>query len=306
MRKNRLYVTIYLLICVLCICSVSSFAAEKLSPEEDYKVRNFLYEGADLLAKNETARALARFNSAKKIAPENPQCYYWIALAYSDLQNFGVAAKNAETAVLLDKDYSTAWLLWGQCLLFQSKIEDAAKKLDKAFVLEPDNYLIPFNLGRCYYYGFEGKQKKKSIQYFRKAWQLNPDFTPARFMMGCAELDEELYPLAIVSFKTVIKRDPMNEQAHFRLGLAYRYSKEIANARNEFNQALAINPQDYEAHLQLGHIYIIETPSRERALKHFNAFLQYAPADHPWRQRIANLLKRDQERNTRRRSAPVQ
>lgn len=287
---------------IICVCFLGSdvFAAEKITPEEDFKMRNFIYEGAGFLAQGQTARALARFTAAQKINPENPECYYWLALTYSDLQNFGVAAKNAETAVTLDPKMVKGWLLWGQCLLYQNKYEDAKSKLERAFRLEPNNYLAAFNLGRCLYYGFDGKQKSLALRFFRRAWELNENFVPARYYAGCIQLESDMLPLAIVSFRWVISKEPRNIDAHYRLGVAYRKDNHIAKAENEFMEVLAIDPDNYESHLQLGHIYLIEKPSREKAIKHFNAFLRLAPADHSWRERINNLLERDRERQKRR------
>ncbi len=276
-------------------CSGLTISAEKLSPEDEFKARNFIYEGADFLARNQTARALARFTSAKKIDPENPEVYYWLGLTYSDLQNYGVAAKNAETAVTLNPQMVKGWMLWGQCLLFQNKYDDAKDKLERAFRLDPNNYLAAFNLGRCFYYGFKGEQKSLALKFFQRAWELNEDFVPARYYAGCIQLESGMLPLAIVSLRWVITREPRNTEAHYRLGLAYRKDNHITKAENEFSEALALNPNHYESHLQLGHIYLIEKPSREKAIKHFNEFLRLAPQDHPWRERINSLLERDQE-----------
>lgn len=300
--------TVFLVLITVCLAYSYSglsgvHAAEQLSSDDDYQMRKFIYEGSELLAAGETARALARFNSAKKIAPENPDCYYWIALAYSDLQNFGMAAKNAETAVGLNDSQAKNWLLWGQSLLYDGKYEDAAQKLAKAFQLEPENYLAAFNLGRCYYYGFQKESQRLNIatRFFQKALDLNPDFVPARYYLGCVQLDAGQLLLAITSLRWVIARDPQNIDAYYRLGLAYRRDNHIAQAEKAFMDVLSIDPGHYESRLQLGHIYLIDKPSRENAIKNFNAFLELAPANHPWRTRIEDLLKRDQKLEAKRR-----
>lgn len=277
------------------------WAAQSLSDEDDFKLRNFLYEGAEFLAAGETARALARFNSAKRIDPENAECYYWIALAYSDLQNYGVAARNAETAVSLNPEMARGWLIWGQALLFEGKYEEARERLEKAFRLEPNNHLAAFNLGRCFYYGYDGEKRSLAMRFFQRAWELNEDFVPARYYIGCIQLEMGQLPLAIVSLRWVVTREPRNAAAHYRLGLAYRQDNHIARAENEFLEALAVDAGDYESHLQLGHIYLIEKPSRDKALQHFGEFLRLAPPEHSWRERIANLLARDREREEARR-----
>lgn len=270
-------------------------AGEVLTPEQDFQMRKFIYEGSELLAAGETARALARFKSAQKIAPANPDCYYWIALAYSDLQNFGMAAKNAETAVGLNDNQGKNWLLWGQSLLYDGRYEDAVKKLSKAFQLEPENYLAAFNLGRCYYHGFKNDDQHlvTAARFMKKALELNNDYIPARYYLGCIYLDSGQLQLAQTYFNLVISRDPQNVDAHYRLGLAYRKDNHIAQAEREFQEALAIDPAHYESHLQLGHIYLFDKPNREKAIQHFTAFLESAPQDHPRREGVEKLLSRD-------------
>ncbi len=284
----------------ICLCLVLVFFAvpycRALDSQTKYKVDNFIYEGSRLLAKNEKARALARFKSALKLDPENAACYFWIGLSYSDLQNYGIAAKNAEAAVSLDPKLSDAWLLWGQSLMYEEKYADAVQKLAKAFRLNPDNYLAAYNIGRCYYYGFEGKKKVLARKFFRKAWELNDKFVPSRYYQGLCELDENLLPLAVVSFNWVIENDPNNIPARFDLAATYRKDSHVDRAEKELLNILAINPELYEAHLQLGHIYMIDKPSRKKALYHLNRFVELAPTDHEWMGKVKALLQKDKDR----------
>ncbi len=289
--KNCIVVVVLLLLC-------SALPLRALDESTQYKVDNFIYEGAQLLAQNEKARALARFKSALKLDPENANCYFWIGLSYSDLKNYGIAAKNAEAAVSLDAKFADAWLLWGQSLMYEKKYPEAVQKLAKAFRLNPDSYLAAYNIGRCYYYGFEGTKKVLARKFFRKAWELNDKFVPARYYQGLCELDEMLLPLAIVSFQWVIENDPQNIPAMYDLAVAYRKDSHVARAEDMLLKILMLDSQQYEAHLQLGHIYMIDKPSREKALYHLNRFIELAPADHGWMEKVKSLLQRDKERRS--------
>lgn len=286
-------VLIFLLIISATLSSVKS---AELSKETQHKVKQILYEGAGFLAAKDTPKALARFKSALKLNPENPECFYWIGLAYSDLNNYGQAAKEAKAAISLNPRMSKAWLLWGQSLLFDGKYEEAEEKLQKALRFNRRNYITAFNLGRCYYYGFEGKKKMDALNYFKLARELNPNFITARYYEGLCYLDENMLQLAITSFRIVLQANPQNTDTLIRLGMAYRKNGHIARAEREFTLALQTDPENYEAHLQLGHIYFIEKPNRQKALYHFNKFLRFSPEEHPWRKRIINFLKRDKER----------
>lgn len=288
---------LYILLC-LSLLMVRAQAAV-LDADTKYKRDDYIYQGARLLAADEKARALARFKSALKLDPENAECYFWIGLSYSDLKNYGIAAKNAEAAVSLNPRLSDAWLLWGQSLMYENKYTDAVQKLAKAFRLNPENYLAAYNIGRCYYYGFDGTKKVLARKFFRKAWELNENFLPARYYQGLCELDEMLLPLAIVSFQWVIQHDPRNIPARYDLAVAFRKDNHIDRAEKELLDILAIDPDQYAAHLQLGHIYMIDKPSRKKALYHLNRFVELAPSDHEWLAKVKSLLEKDKERSQR-------
>ena len=267
-----------------------------LDAQTEYKVDTFIYEGADLLKKGEKARALARFKSALKLDPENSDCYFWLGLAYSDLQNYGVAAKNAEAAVSLNSLSAKAWLLWGQSLMYEGRYADAVEKLAKAFRLDPDSFLAAYNIGRCYYYGFEGNKKVLARKFFKKSWELNENFLASRYYQGLCELDESLLPLAVVSFRWILEKDRGNIPARLQLAAAYRKDNHVDMAEKELLTVLSLDQNVYDAHLQLGHIYILDKPSRKKALYHLNKFVELAPVDHPWLRKVKSLLDKDSKR----------
>ena len=270
-------------------------ATEKVTPEQAFKARTYLWEGANFLVKGETAKALARFKGAQKIMPENPECYYWIGLTHSELQDYGLAVKNARAATSLQPNLAKAWLLLGQSLLYMNKYTEARDALDKANRLEPINYLINFNLGRCYYYGFDGKRKDLALKYFRKTIDLNKNFLPALYYLGLCRYDLGIPELARVSFREVVRRDPKNADARYRLGMVYRKSNETERAIKEFQEVLVINPEHYEAHLQLGHIYLFDKPKPEGFLRHFKKFIEHAPDKHPWRKWVLDKLEKNRK-----------
>ena len=292
------YAVRYIFLSIIML-SVFSVAGRALDPQTQYKVDNYIYEGSQLLANNEKARALARFKSALKLDPENALCYFWIGLSYSDLKNYGIAAKNAEAAVSLNPKMSDAWLLWGQSLMYDKKYSEAVQKLAKAFRLNPESYLAAYNIGRCYYYGFDGQKKVLARKFFRKAWELNENYIPARYYQGLCELDEMLLPLAIVSFRWVIEHDSKNIPARYNLATAYRKDSHVDMAEKVLLSILSIDSEQYDAHLQLGHIYMIDKPSRKKALYHLNRFVELAPTDHEWMEKVKSLLRKDKERKNK-------
>ncbi|MDR3211506.1 MAG: tetratricopeptide repeat protein, partial [Planctomycetota bacterium] len=109
----------------LVFCLLLAFRTAGATPVDSAsKYQTDLEEGIALLhsgARDDLSRAIAKFKSALKTRPESAEAYYWIALAYSDQNNYLRAADNAKDATIYDENFADAWLLWGQTLLYQKE-----------------------------------------------------------------------------------------------------------------------------------------------------------------------------------------
>lgn len=281
----------------LCLAVCTSRPAHAAESEEDieFRYRTLIREGAEFLKQEDTselARALARFNSALTLKSDSAEARYWIALVYSQMENYGQAAQQVEHAVLLDKRFVEAWLLWGQCLLRESKYEEAIEKLQTAFRLAPRNSIAAFNLGLAHYYMRPRtlKSLRDAHDFFQRALDLNPRYQPARLMLGICQLEIGMPTLAIVTLMRVAEEEPANIDAHFHLGIAYRKENRFDEAEQAFRRVLQIDQLHAEAHLQLGHLYLQDKPSRQRAIRHLKLFVHAAPPDHTWKDRVETYL----------------
>ncbi|MBN2712601.1 MAG: tetratricopeptide repeat protein [Planctomycetes bacterium] len=286
------------------ICSASASAASKNDADELYE-RN-IKEGAALLREGKHPQAIARFKFARKHKPEGAEVYYWLGLADSDLKQYVQAAANAEKATLLRKNMPEAWLLWGQSLMYLHKWEDALSKLDQAHRMDPDNPLITFTIGRCYYHGYDNKnhaldffKKTLSLGEHKKVANLDEIKQQARIYAGSCYLAKDLPQMAIKTYAEVLKRDKSNTEALFRIGLAYRSLEYYTDAAKAFQEVIKRDPQNFEAHLQLGHLYLTYLPDPELAKYHLIRFYNLVqPKTHPWRVKIYNYYVKKKEEGT--------
>lgn len=266
------------------------------TPQEDEAVtyRTSIDEGISLLrigSLDDIHRSIAKFTSARKVRPESAEAYYWLALAYSDLNNYRRAAENARSATIYGDNLPEAWLLWGQVLLYQREWHEALSKLQTAASLDPENPFIQYNLGRVYYHGF--KDPDAALSHFRAAWQMgqslrrdNPEMIAlavrSRLYMGCCEYDRGMREnnLAYIenafnAFSDVIREQPNNYDAQFRLALAMRRrgntneSAQIMRSLVDFLKKKndpADQPLLAEIYLQLADTYLKETNLVDRDL----------------------------------------
>lgn len=279
--------------------------------EEAAKYRADLAEGVALLhsgVRDEIHRAIAKFKAALKIRPESAEAYYWLALAYSDLNNYLRAADNAKEAATYDDRLSEAWLLWGQVLLYQKEWEGALDKLETASRLAPDDPLTLFNLGRVYYHGF--KNPDSALAKFRSAWQYsqaarrdNPEMTTlalrSRLYMGYCEYERGRksgnivnFDNAVNAFQDVLREQPGNLDARFRLALSLRRVNRAGEAEmllvellRSFEQSSSPDVvMQAEINLQLADLYLKDPLVKNRmlAITHLMEFVNLTgDSSHP-------------------------
>lgn len=292
----RCILAVWMSIGILIGAGAPGLLAAEGEADIEFRYRTLIREGAEFLKQENTdeslARALARFNSALTLKSDSAEARYWIALVYSQMENYGQAAQQAEHAVLLDKRMVEAWLLWGQCLLREGKYEEAVEKLQTAFRLAPRNSLAAFNLGLAHYYMHPRTQKslRDAHDFFRRALELNPRYNPARLMLGICQLEIGMHTLAIVTLLHVTEEEPDNLDAHFHLGVAYRKENRFDEAEQAFRRVLQLDSLHVESHLQLGHLYLEDKPNRQRAIQHLRLFVHAAPDSHAWKERVVTYL----------------
>lgn len=287
---RRLSLLPFSLFLLLSLCGVARAAA---TDDDAQKYRADMDEGIAILRSGEdVSRAIAKFKSALKFRPESAEAYYWIALAYSDQNNYPRAAGNAKDATIYDERLAEAWLLWGQTLLYQKEWNEALQKLETAARLAPDDPLVLYNLGRVYYHGL--KDPGAAYAKFNRIWQSsqtlrreNPANIPlvlrARLYMGYCEFERGQWAGAINAFLDVLREQPNNHEASLRLAIAYRKSDRAGECERilwDIRKALAAgNPAATqllaEVDLQLADLYIKEPAVKNvmLAITHLQEFV---------------------------------
>ncbi|HOF14071.1 MAG TPA: tetratricopeptide repeat protein, partial [Spirochaetota bacterium] len=94
---------------------------------------------------------------------------------------------------------------------------------------------------------------------------------------------------AIEEYQTAIDLSPMNDQAHFFLGVAYREKGMYEQAANEFERSLQINSSLADAHEELGMIYYRKLKNNDKAIYHFEKLLSMKP-NHPKADQIRDII----------------
>ncbi len=122
----------------------------------------------------------------------------------------------------IDEDNRTEqnWILAGNILQDQGKLEDAVFMYNRAIILNEKSYKAHYNLGNIY---LEQEKPFLAIEEFKKAVKYNPDFAYGYYNLGCAYIKTGKLKTAKWQFLKAI--DLNNQIADFHYNLAYTYQK---------------------------------------------------------------------------------
>lgn len=155
-----------------------------------------------------------------KKTPSNPELYYSRANAYFSYGNLKYAQRDYEKAYELDSTDASFTLGLSDCLFDMNDVNRSIELLESYERRLPGNPDILLNL---------------AVNYFL--------------------LPEPRYQLAIDRLNDLIKQDMQNPHAYFYKGLIYQESGDTAKAISNFQTCTEVDPDYYDAWMQLGLIY---------------------------------------------------
>jgi Tfp pilus assembly protein PilF len=102
----------------------------------------------------------------------------------------------------------------------------------------------------------ESSQRAQAMTDFDAAVKARRDLVEATIQLGVMKLEAGNAQEATPLLETAVKFAPKNALAHLNLADAYRLDARIADARKEFDQALALDSSLASAHYDLGLLYL--------------------------------------------------
>jgi len=176
--------------------------------------------GAYYLRIDKAPDAIAQLKAAARISPQNPQAHYLLALIYSSLHQYDLAASEYE-------------------IILKLASQD-----------DPANRDVYTYLGQLYY----AEQKyPQAIEQFLKVLHLDPANTTVVYLLGSVYADENDHPKAIEAFRKVLQMDPENSEALNSLG--YMYAQDgvhLDEAIRMVGKAIEIDPANGAYYDSLG------------------------------------------------------
>jgi CHAT domain-containing protein/Flp pilus assembly protein TadD len=215
----------------------------------NFSAATLLQQGNDELDRGQYKIALATFQEAAALEPQNHQILYAIGLAYYRLDRYQEAIEPLNQALAIQPDYTLALARRGIVYQELNQRELAQADFERAIQITPQDYEGWRGRGDAF---DELKRYEEAIADYDKAIALNPDDHIVYYNRGISLNNLGRYEEAIADYNQAIALNPDYHIAYNNRGNSMgnlgRYEEAIA----DFNQAIEIKPDAWQPKFNLG------------------------------------------------------
>jgi Flp pilus assembly protein TadD len=181
-----------------------------------------------------------------------------------DHGQFDQALQIATAALTEDPEDAAAWALLVETRFAQRAFEETVRDGRRALGVTPDDARIHLLIGIAHY---QLRQHEDCATMLRRTIELAPDDAAAHGVLGAAlaHLGDE--PGARRETDLAITLAPERSELHRIRGQALLHLGYLYDAETSFRETLRLNPEDVDAHVNLGYI-ADRRGDRDQALEH--------------------------------------
>lgn len=160
----------------------------------------------------------------------------------------------------------------GNAYFATNQIDLSIEQYTRAIALD-DEYVLGYgNRGNAYY---ETEQYELAIADYERAIEIDSTYAPAYYGLGLAQYEVEDYLNSVASHSSAIALNlDRPERAFNGRGIAFYYGLgNISAGQNDFERAIALNPNFSPAYFNLGDLYYT-TENDELALENYERYVE--------------------------------
>jgi predicted O-linked N-acetylglucosamine transferase (SPINDLY family) len=234
-----------------------------------------LKQGLELKALKRFDEAVACFEQAVRLRPEDAEAWYQLGLTLSLLGRLDEARESCLKTVSLDPTHAEAYNNIGYTLFSAGRWEEAQGYFARAAAINPGYARAHFNRGLC----LRNLQREdEAAASFEAAAAAEPDFIEAYYQRAQAYAALQRWQEAAAALKEVVKRQSDHVEAWYRLGKIHALQQEYQEAADCFRHVIVLRPDYAPAHLDLG-LVMLDLGDPGQALAHYRAALELTPRD---------------------------
>ena len=198
------------------------------------------------------AEALASYDKAIALKPDDAEAHYNRGNALRDLKRPAEALASYDKAIALKPDYVAAHNNRGNALKVLKHPAEALASYDKAIALKPDLAEAHNNRGNAL---MNLKRSVEALASYDKAIALKPDYSEAHNNRGNALRDLKRPAEALASYDKAIALKPDVAAAHNNRGNALMDLKRLLEALASYDKAIALKADYATAHRNRGNVF---------------------------------------------------
>lgn len=215
-------------------------------------VHNF--RGCSLYFLHEYQAAIADYNEATRIEPENAGFYRDRAMVFFKLEKYGRAMTDVDQAIGLNPDDALAYMNRGVIHRAMGNIDLAISNYKKAIGV-PSNLnleIVYFNLGNAH------RAKGDSalaLQSYGKAIELNPNYAEAYNRMAIILMQQRRYQDALKNFNVAIQIRPRKASYYLHRSQVYEKLNNDDRALPDLNETIKLDSLLTDAYRLRARVY---------------------------------------------------
>ncbi len=192
------------------------------------------------------------YNKALEVNPECAKCYFYLAQALANENDFNGAYQAIEKGIGINAKEGSLYLLRGKLKMYQGNEISGLNDLSKAISVEPDNAV--YYLERADYY-------LKKENYFAtkndllKAQKTDPENLLIYNKLAEVYTYERNFEAALSSINQALTIDSLDVKSIMTRGAVYSSKGDVSAAMKEFERVIRIDPKSYMAYYYLSEGY---------------------------------------------------
>lgn len=226
----------------------------------------------------QTDEALASYKKAISLSPHYAPAQYDLGLYYQSKKDWDNAIQYLNDALSINSHYKFAHYNLGQIYEAQNKIENAKTEYKLELEINPNDSNTTDALNKLEKQS-DPNAKSLSIDELEKQIQKEPNNADLLVQLGVAYGTAGQDSKALEEFQKAVAVSPTLVVAHQNLANAYANQNKFAEAITEYETVIKLDPKNSDAELNLGVINYYQLHNDDKAVEHFQKFLELAPND---------------------------
>jgi len=181
--------------------------------------------GLVLLQEGHTDEAVAQFQKAVEIVPNNAEAHINLGVAFAQEKQMDEAMLQYQKALEINPNSEVAHHNLGNILYQNGQVDDAIAEYQKALKLNSSMAQVHQDLANAF---FQKEQVDDAIAEYRETLRLNPDVGDAHYNLGLAFIQKGESKEAIVEFEEAVRLSPFDRSAQNNLARARALARQCA------------------------------------------------------------------------------